>query len=121
MIRELETVALTHDIPEHSLKEGDIGAVVHCYEHDDTYEIEKERLSHYSLLAVQIFAKFVGKKCFMSEHWNKWQANRFPLPSACPACLLFTFRRPSTVLCHLYVHPSLPFRVFTISPFRLPS
>ena len=40
MIRELETVALTHDISEHSLKEGDIGAVVHCYEHDDTYEIE---------------------------------------------------------------------------------
>jgi len=40
MISELETVALTHDIPEHGLKEGDIGAVVHCYGDRDAFEIE---------------------------------------------------------------------------------
>ncbi|MBI2163747.1 MAG: DUF4926 domain-containing protein [candidate division NC10 bacterium] len=28
MIRELDTVVLTHDIPEHGLKRGDVGAVV---------------------------------------------------------------------------------------------
>jgi hypothetical protein len=40
MITELETVALTHDIPKYGLKEGDIGAVVHCYGDKDAFEIE---------------------------------------------------------------------------------
>jgi len=40
MIRELDTVVLTHDIKEYGLIEGDIGAVVHCYKDSDTYEIE---------------------------------------------------------------------------------
>lgn len=31
MIRELDMVALTRDIDDHGLKEGDIGAVVHKY------------------------------------------------------------------------------------------
>jgi len=31
MIRELDTIVLTHDIPEYRLKRGDVGAVVHCY------------------------------------------------------------------------------------------
>ena len=31
MIGELDTVVLTHDIPVHGLKKGDVGAVVHCY------------------------------------------------------------------------------------------
>ena len=40
MIKELDTIVLTRDIPEHGLKSGDIGAVVHLYENDKTYEIE---------------------------------------------------------------------------------
>ena len=40
MIKELETVALTRDIPEYGLKEGDVGAVVHCYGDGDGFEIE---------------------------------------------------------------------------------
>ena len=31
MIRELDTVVLSHDIEEYGLKQNDIGAVVHCY------------------------------------------------------------------------------------------
>ena len=31
MIKELDTIVLTHDISEQSLKQGDVGAVVHCY------------------------------------------------------------------------------------------
>ena len=34
MICELDTVALTHDIPKYGLKQGDIGAVVHCYKNN---------------------------------------------------------------------------------------
>ena len=40
MIRELDTVALTCDLDEYSLKQGDIGAVVHCYKDDAAYEVE---------------------------------------------------------------------------------
>ena len=40
MIQELDIVALTHDIEEHSLKQGDVGAVVHCYDDHQVYEVE---------------------------------------------------------------------------------
>lgn len=40
MIKELATVVLTHDIEEYGLKEGDIGAVVHCYAEGDAFEVE---------------------------------------------------------------------------------
>jgi len=40
MIRELDTVVLTHDIEEHGLKEGDVGAVVHCYSDGEAFEVE---------------------------------------------------------------------------------
>ncbi len=40
MIRELDTVVLTHDIPEHGLKKGDVGAVVHCYADGVAWELE---------------------------------------------------------------------------------
>ncbi|MGH7964230.1 MAG: DUF4926 domain-containing protein [Candidatus Binatia bacterium] len=40
MIRELDSVVLTHDIKEHSLQQGDIGAVVHCYRDGAAFEVE---------------------------------------------------------------------------------
>ena len=40
MIRELDTVVLTHDIEEHSLKQDDVGAVVHCYSDGAAFEVE---------------------------------------------------------------------------------
>jgi hypothetical protein len=40
MIRELDTVVLTRDIEEHGLKQGDIGAVVHCYSNGAAFEVE---------------------------------------------------------------------------------
>lgn len=40
MFQELDTIVLTHDIPEHGLKHGDIGAVVHCYKDDTAFEVE---------------------------------------------------------------------------------
>ena len=39
MVRELDTVVLTHDIEEHDLKQGDIGAVVHCYADRAAFEV----------------------------------------------------------------------------------
>ena len=40
MIKELDAVVLTHDIEEHGLKRGDIGAVVHCYADGKAFEVE---------------------------------------------------------------------------------
>ncbi len=40
MIRELDTVVLSHDIEGHELRTGDVGAVVHCYSDGAAYEVE---------------------------------------------------------------------------------
>lgn len=40
MFEELETVILTHDILEHGLKEGDMGAVVNVYGNGHAAEVE---------------------------------------------------------------------------------
>jgi hypothetical protein len=40
MIKELDTVVLTHDIEEHALQKGDIGAIVHCYADGNAFEVE---------------------------------------------------------------------------------
>jgi hypothetical protein len=42
--RELDTVALSRDLPEHNLRRGDLGAVVHVLA-PDLYEIEFVRAS----------------------------------------------------------------------------
>ena len=40
MIKDLNTVVLSRDISEHSLKRGDIGAVVHSYKAGTAFEVE---------------------------------------------------------------------------------
>jgi len=40
MFRELDTVVLMNDIREHDLKQGDIGAVAHCYKDATVLEVE---------------------------------------------------------------------------------
>ena len=40
MIRQLDTVVLTRDAPEHGLRAGDVGAVVHAPDSGAGYEVE---------------------------------------------------------------------------------
>ena len=40
MIKELDSVVLSRDLPEHGLKRGDIGAVAHCYKNGEAFEVE---------------------------------------------------------------------------------
>ena len=40
MIRELEAVVLEHDVKEHGLERGDVGAIVHAYRDGSTFEVE---------------------------------------------------------------------------------
>jgi hypothetical protein len=39
-MQELDVVVLTHDLAEHGLRQGDIGAIVHCYADRLAYEVE---------------------------------------------------------------------------------
>ena len=40
MICEHDVVVLIRDVEEYDLKAGDVGAVVHCYETGNAYEVE---------------------------------------------------------------------------------
>jgi hypothetical protein len=40
MFTELDIVVLKRDIPEYKLKAGDVGAVVHVYASEKSYEVE---------------------------------------------------------------------------------
>ena len=40
MAKEHDVVALTEDVPSEGLRKGDVGAVVHCYQAGDIYEVE---------------------------------------------------------------------------------
>ena len=40
MIEDLDTVVLSRDLPDHGLKQGDIGAVVHSYKEGKAFEVE---------------------------------------------------------------------------------
>jgi len=40
MMKELNTVVLTHDIKEYGLTQGDIGSVVHVYADGKAFEVE---------------------------------------------------------------------------------
>ncbi len=40
MIKELDPVVLTRDLPEHGLEAGDVGAVVHVYAEANSYDVE---------------------------------------------------------------------------------
>lgn len=40
MIKELDTIVLSRDLPEYGLKQGDIGAVVHSCKEGEAFEVE---------------------------------------------------------------------------------
>lgn len=52
-IRELDTVVLVRDVPEHGLLKGDIGAVVHTYS-ADVFDVEFVRASGTTQVMVQL-------------------------------------------------------------------
>ena len=39
-MRELETVVVNKDIPEHGIERGNIGVIVHTYEDESAVEVE---------------------------------------------------------------------------------
>ena len=53
MIHELKTVILTTDLPDHSLKAGDLGTVVSVHEHSG-YEVEFTTLGGETVAVVSL-------------------------------------------------------------------
>jgi len=52
-IHELDTVVLERDVPEHGLRLGDLGALVHVHD-DENIEVEFVRLSGQTQALVQL-------------------------------------------------------------------
>ncbi len=59
MIRELEVVVLTGDIPEHGLKAGDLGTVVMVHEAGAGYEVEFVTLTGETVALVTVEGSLV--------------------------------------------------------------
>ena len=59
MIRELDSIVLTTDLPEHSLKSGDIGTVVLVHRDEAGYEVEFVALDGETVAVVSVFASQV--------------------------------------------------------------
>jgi hypothetical protein len=57
MIGKLDTVVLARDIPEHKLRAGDIGTVVHVHRDGDAYEVEFVTLGGETLGLVTLTAE----------------------------------------------------------------
>lgn len=57
MIVELQTVALTRDVPDHALVAGDIGTVVHVYPDDAALEVEFARADGQPIAVLTLHAK----------------------------------------------------------------
>jgi hypothetical protein len=56
MIQELAKIVLTTDLPEYSLKQGDIGTVVLVHQGGQGYEVEFVTLDGETVAVVSLFA-----------------------------------------------------------------
>ncbi|MBI1802342.1 MAG: DUF4926 domain-containing protein [Chloroflexi bacterium] len=59
MIRELESVVLTTDLPEHGLKRGDLGTVVLVHRDAEGYEVEFVTLDGETVAVVSLTASYI--------------------------------------------------------------
>ncbi len=58
-MRELDSIVLTTDLPEHGLKRGDIGTIVLVHEGGAGYEVEFMTLDGETVAVVSLFASQV--------------------------------------------------------------
>jgi len=69
MIKELETVALTIDIPKYNLRVGDVGTVVMVHNNGEAYEVEFITTDGFTIAVETLQSKHVrstfGKKEIM--------------------------------------------------------
>lgn len=61
MIKELDSVVITEDLPEIKLKKGDVGTVVFVHQNGEGYEVEFVTLGGEIIAVTTLFAKQVRK------------------------------------------------------------
>jgi hypothetical protein len=61
MIRELESIVLVGDLPEHGLRDGDIGTVVHIHPAGSGYEVEFMTLDGQTVAVVSLLPSQVRR------------------------------------------------------------
>ena len=59
MIKALESIVLTEDLPEYGLKQGDMGTVVLVHRGGEGYEVEFMTLNGETVAVVSLFASQV--------------------------------------------------------------
>lgn len=59
MIHELDSVVLTTDLPEHGLREGDVGTVVLVHRGGEGFEVEFVALDGETVAVVSLFSSQV--------------------------------------------------------------
>lgn len=59
MMHEHDRVIFTNDLPEYHLAAGDVGTVVHIYEHGAAYEVEVFTLDGHTFDVVTVEATYV--------------------------------------------------------------
>lgn len=63
MIKEHDRVVLTADIPEESLKAGDVGTVVHVHRRGEAFEVEFLTLNGETAAVVTVRSSHVRSVC----------------------------------------------------------
>ena len=56
MLKELDAVALAKDLPDHRLKAGDLGTIVHVYDPAGPYEVEFVRANGWTVALIRLDA-----------------------------------------------------------------
>ncbi len=56
MFKEHERIVLTKDFPEHGLKSGDVGTVVHVHGNGEAYEVEFLTLDGHTVAVVTVLS-----------------------------------------------------------------
>ncbi len=95
MLKELDSVVLTTDVPEHGLKAGDLGVIVHSYRNNEAFEVEFMTLAGKTVAVTTLLASQVRaistQRPAPSTASHRCLAQRWaPLPqAAAPAAAFF--------------------------------
>ncbi|MFH7244146.1 MAG: DUF4926 domain-containing protein [Spirulina sp.] len=77
MIKELDVVMLTHDIPEHGLSKGSRGAIVHCYADRQAFEVEFVAESGETLALLTLGSEDIRAYCPQPKKYSRFQSIKF--------------------------------------------
>lgn len=89
MIKELDPVVLTENLPEHGLKAGDVGWVVMVHGGGAGYEVEfvtltGETVSVVTVRRSRLCARWTGGRLPMRDWWHEPETGHHASANCCP-------------------------------------